>query len=210
MNRIRPIPDLTVVKARYHHDCCHRFTFPVKEKRNKSNDIDTAMECIYSFLAKNSDECQFTISELMSQIEGDYHPDSRTVKERLKQKYEDDIWIFEMNRRESVVCFRNTGHKLLAVDWYQNKNPNPEDEKLRVIREAAAIIVEDVRSRVYDTKNFPPPDKLMENANDADPETLRVLLSEMIEKKKKKRGDSKTWQRKCISIAHSIISAIRP
>lgn len=91
------------------------------------------MKCIYSFLAENSDECQFTISELMSQIKGDYHPDSRTVKARLKQEYEDDILIFEINRRESVVCFRNTGHKLLAEDWYQNKNPNPEDEKLRVI-----------------------------------------------------------------------------
>ncbi|KMQ84911.1 hypothetical protein RF55_16900, partial [Lasius niger] len=174
-------------------------------KQQKSLPVDRRRK-----ICEVKNECQFTISELMSQIEGDYHPDSRTVKERLKQKYEDDIWIFEMNRRESVVCFRNTGHKLLAEDWYQNKNPNPEDEKLRVIREAAATIVEDVRSRVYDTKNFPPPDKLMENADDAVPETLRVLLSEMIEKKKKKRDDSKTWQRKCILIAHSIISAIRP
>lgn len=33
MNRIRPIPDLTVVKARYHHDWCRRFTYPVKEKK---------------------------------------------------------------------------------------------------------------------------------------------------------------------------------
>lgn len=77
-----------------------------------------------------------------------------------------------------------------------------------MIREAAAIIVEDVRSRVYDTNMYPPTDKLMNNADDHVPETLRVFLSKMILKSKK--GDIKIWERKCTSIAHSIISAIRP
>lgn len=89
IERIRGIPDLVAVGARYHRTCISHVyhALPVEENkkgRPMGDKIDEAMEGIYSFLKENSDECQFSISELMNQINGDFVPHCKTVKKHLK------------------------------------------------------------------------------------------------------------------------------
>ncbi|KAK0156660.1 hypothetical protein PV327_011737, partial [Microctonus hyperodae] len=82
-----------------------------KKRGPYANEIDTAMQYIYSYLEQNSDECQFSLDELMAKIEGDYLPHIKTVKAQLLKKYGDDILIAITANKAPVVCFRNTGFK---------------------------------------------------------------------------------------------------
>lgn len=125
--------------------------------RPVSDEVDRTMEYIYNYIQENSDECQFSLKQLQETIKGDFIPDARTIKKRLQRQYDYEILIFEAKGVDTIICFRNAGHKLLSQGWYEAKNSNPEEEKLRVIREAAAIIVEDIQSRPYDMKTYPPP-----------------------------------------------------
>ncbi|KAK2578573.1 hypothetical protein KPH14_012007 [Odynerus spinipes] len=209
--RIENVPDLTIVEARYHRTCWNnkkRIAVQNRPGRPISSEIDRAMEYIYNYIDQNSDECQFTLQELIENIEGDFIPDVRTIKKRLKQKYIGDILIFDGKRADALICFPGTGHKLLSQGWYEAKKSDPKEERLRVIREAAAIIVEDIRSKPYNTKSYPPSDNFLENVDDPIPISLNVLLTEIIFKSK--RGSLEPWKRKCTSLAHAIISAVRP
>lgn len=213
VERIRCVPDLVAVGARYHRTCIshvyHALPAEAVQKGRPTGDkVDKAMEGIYLFLKENSDECQFSMNELLNQISGDFVPDMRTVKTHLKDKYGDDILINERQGRDCVVCFRNTGFKILSEKWYEEKKKDYREERLRVIREASAIIREDIRGVVYDKNNYPPSDEFVKNVEAAVPESLQVFLTTMITKDK--RSALEQWTKKCTAIAHSIISAVRP
>ncbi|GBP90495.1 hypothetical protein EVAR_56732_1 [Eumeta japonica] len=105
---------------------------PSTEERKKrgpyASEIDTAMQYIYSYLEENSEECQFSLEELMTKIEGDYHPHIKIVKTQLLKKYGDDILIAVTANEAPVVCFRSTGFKLLMDAWYNEKSDNKLEE----------------------------------------------------------------------------------
>ena len=143
----------------------------------------------------------------MDVVEGDYPPDPRTVKARLLQKYGDDISIVVTHKR-TIVCFRNTGFKILTDSWYASKKTNAEEERLRVVRAAANILLEDIRSQVYETKKYPPSDIFLEDVDTVILETLLCFLEQVIVKHKRCSVDK--WRIKCKAIAHAIISAARP
>lgn len=209
--RIQNVSDFVAVGARYHASCVRKVNRGCSKDRAGrpvSNEVNSAMADIYDYIEENSDECQFTFKELQECIKGDFVPYPTTIKQRLQEEYGHEILIFEKQGTPCIICFRNTGYKILSKAWYDAKNSDPEEERLRVIREAAAIIVEDIRSKLYDTKSYPPSDNFMDNVDDSIPASLNVLLSEIICKTKK--GSLESWKRKCTSIAHAIISAVRP
>lgn len=212
IKRIQHVADLVAVDARYHMSCQKRLynRVPSGKKRGyrPATNVDEAMEYIYSYLTENSEECQFSLDELMDQIEGEYRPDQRTVKARLMNKYEEDILIIEKHKQSPVVCFRDTGYKLLADQWYTAKKLNPDEERLRVVKEAAAIILADIRSQDYDMSKYPPSDSFLNEANSVVPQTLKVFFEEVIIKKK--RGSFVKWNRICEALSHAVISAARP
>lgn len=166
------------------------------------------MQYIYSYLEQNSDECQFSLNELMTKIEGDYRPHIKTVKAQLLKKYGDDVLIAVTANKAPVVCFRNTGFKLLTEAWYNQKSKDKTEECRRIVKTAAAIILEDIRSRVYETKYYPPSDNFFQESESDIPETLRVFLDDVI--LKNKRASLEKWKRKSIALAHCIVAAARP
>lgn len=90
----------------------------------------------------------------------------------------------------------------------RKKKQNEADERLRIVRTAAAIISEDIRSQIYDTDYYPSPENFLDDAEKDVPETLKLFLKEIIIKTKRKSRDK--YFKKCTSIAHSIIAATRP
>lgn len=74
------------------------------------------LEPIYNYLEANEDECQFTAEELMSKIEGDDPPHWKTVVAHLNAKYGDEIFI--PPKKPYIVCFKNTGYKIITDSWY--------------------------------------------------------------------------------------------
>ena len=116
--------------------------------------------------------------------------------------------IVESSSKHTTVCFKNTGHKILTSSWYESKSSDPHAERLRVVKAAAEIIREDIRSQVYDTYQFTPSDNFFQNVNSVIPESLRLLLETVI--LKDKRGCLDPYRKKCVALAHSVISAVRP
>lgn len=116
--------------------------------------------------------------------------------------------IFECNGSGAMICFKNTGHKILTSAWYSAKNTDPKEDRLRAVREVAAIILEDIRSVFYRTDVYPPTDAFLENLDDYIPESLRILHEETI--LKFKRGDIDKWRKRVTFKWHSIINDCRP
>lgn len=118
--------------------------------------------------------------------------------------------MFSTNKRKkTVVCFKNIGEKILNETWYQQKCKSEAEERLRIVEAAAKIICDDIRSQVYDVKEYPAPDRFLEEVESVIPETLKNFLDTLIVKRKKGE-DTEKWTNKCQAISHSIISAVRP
>lgn len=166
------------------------------------------MEYIYAYLEEKSEECQFSLDELLAQIEGEYRPDFRTLKGRLFEKYGEDIVIAETSNKKCIVCFRNLGHKILTNAWYENKETDPQAEKLRVVKEAANIILGDIRSKIFDVSEYTPPDNFLIDVESVIPESVLLFFQTIIFKNK--RSDLDKWQKKCIALSHALMSAVRP
>uniref|UniRef100_A0A8D9A1X7 Uncharacterized protein n=1 Tax=Cacopsylla melanoneura TaxID=428564 RepID=A0A8D9A1X7_9HEMI len=105
-----------------------------------------------------------------------------------------------------IICFKSLGYKLLTSCWYE-KLPYAE-ERLRIVDAAAAISLEDARSKVYETKHYPPADNFLDGLEDHIPESLRRFVDSVILTKKK--GDFDKWKKKSLALADCLLSAMRP
>lgn len=107
------------------------------------------------FSKKSKEKCrQFTMKESMQQIEEDFHSQPTTIREHPLHKYGEDILI----TIPYVVCLKGIGYKIINKSWYENTQKLPEKEEKRVLVEAAAaVIVEDIRSQVYNLTEYPSP-----------------------------------------------------
>ncbi|KAG5862067.1 hypothetical protein JTB14_037286, partial [Gonioctena quinquepunctata] len=191
-DRIADVSSLVNVGARYHKDCSKQFyskkwSDEIRHDERKNN-IDNAMEDVFAYLHENSEECQFRLADLMKSIEGDYIPEKRTVIERLKAKYKDDIVIFNEGKQDFIICFKGFIYKVISKRSSHKKN-YPKEEKVQKVRDAAAIILEDIRSRHYETNQYPPSDNFFKEVNSLIPESLSVLLSGIICQSKQEERD---------------------
>lgn len=211
-SRIENVPDLTGVNARYHRKCSMRAyrTIPkqISSGCNASHDVDDAMKDIYEYINENTDECQFTVRELANQIKGDYKPDLKTIKARLKQKYGAQIVIHESERMESVLCFPDLQYQLFLNESSRSKDLNEEDELVSSMRRAARTLRNCIRSAFYEQDSYPPTDNFMVDVFTVVPAPLQAFLEELI--LEGKRGSLEPWKRTCGTIAHMILSAVRP
>lgn len=167
IQRLASENDLVAADARYHNLCYKKLfnnpsTSGQKRGYRPASEVEEAMECIYSYLSENSDECQFSLDELLKTIKGPYLPDIRTVKSHLNKKFGDDIIITDLGScKGAIVCYKNIGHKILYDKWYEERKSDVQQERLRVVKAAAEIIVEDIRSQVYDNSEYPPSDNFL-------------------------------------------------
>ncbi|KAG5896956.1 hypothetical protein JTB14_024803 [Gonioctena quinquepunctata] len=170
------------------------------------DEVDDAMQSIFEYLENSSDESQFTIEELMNEIDPNctcHHP--KTVKNRLLEKYDSDILITD--KIPHIVCFKGTGHKIITDSWYDERLTEDE-ERLRIVKTSAAIILEDARSHVYETSQYPPADIFLDGVDNLIPESLRVFTDAVVLAKKK--GNINKWRKKLLAIADCLFTTVRP
>lgn len=193
IERIHYVSVLVAVEARYHNSCMKKLYCSTASGRKRgyrpATNVDEAMEAIYLYLDENSEECQFSIDKLVDQIEGDRRSDSTTILWRLLRKYGDDIVIATTSSKPMTVLYLNTGYRILTNSWFENKRRNPKKDRLRVVQATATIVLEDIRSQVYETKQNPS-DHFLKDANTVIPETLPVFLQDVIVKK---HGSTEKW-----------------
>lgn len=108
----------------------------------------TVIDFISSFLEERRDECQFSLTEILKGYKG-VIPTNDTLRKKLQEKYGDDIIFTIKQNREFILRFRDTGHKILTSNWYEKQNSDIKEERLKIVKAAAEIITEDIRSQVY-------------------------------------------------------------
>lgn len=199
--RILPVNDLVAADAEYHRACHKKFILKVAQKkvgRPEDELVNAAMEKIYCIL-EDSDDCQHSINDLIDELDGYvmivleiknvcskiYHiinfflsfcPDLKTVKYKLLQKYGEQISITTLKNRTPVVSFKTVGHKILSDHSYASWNDDAVEEKARIIKAVADIILQDCESRVYDTNTYPASDDFLRDAEEQIPPSLMLLI----------------------------------
>ncbi|GBM04809.1 hypothetical protein AVEN_20240-1 [Araneus ventricosus] len=98
--------------------------------------------------------------------------------------------------------------KINAKKLYQSKLENEEGERLRVVKAAAVIIREDIRSKVCNLNSYPAPDRFLNNAEEDIPVSLSVLFKSIIASNKGRNYDKVNT--KITSVARAVIAATRP
>lgn len=126
----------------------------------------------------------------------------------MKERYGHDIVISVNKNRKPVVCFRDTGNKILTDAWYENHMSHDEkEERLQIVKTAAKIIAEDIRSQLYETGQQPPPENFLAELDSLIPDTLNCHVKTIVLKNKK--GNKRRWNRKYTTISHAILTATR-
>lgn len=189
--RVNSVLCLVAEEARYHKMCYTKFfcttSSSLKRGRPKDEHIDSAFEKLCRYI-DDSEECQFTLHELMRNLEENMPESSsvteKTLKNRLMNTYGDGVMFFQMKKRPTVVCFRDSGLKLINT-WYTEREKSEKDERLRIVKTAATVVREDIRTSPYNTTDYPDVTEFMKNAEDVVPDTLRAFLELVIQKTKR-------------------------
>lgn len=80
-----------------------------------------SMNNIYNFLESNK-ERQFTVKELQEVLTEDYYmSDNKTILQRLKLKYKDNIIIVNNNKMHSIICFAKSQYHIINDRWYASR-----------------------------------------------------------------------------------------
>lgn len=215
--RISGVIDLVALKARYHGDCylsLKNSVHKVPEEKKKIHPqvllVDAAMKQIYQYIEENED-CQFSMQELKNIPTLECIPDEKTIKARLISQYKDDIIFSSKFGANMIICFRKKHHEILSNAWYNQREENETDEEYRILKAAGEIIRRHIRTVVVRNDQYPPSDKMFEDINASIPPTLLFILSEIIMSDKKSKPENAIfYEAKCSSIAHAIMSAVRP
>lgn len=131
------------------------------------------MECIYSFLVENREECQFFLKELMDHTKRYFKPDVRTIKNHVEKRFGHKITLCEIGHGHShqtllYFCFKKT---ILYDNWYNGRRSNLE-ERLRVVKAVIEIRLRDIHSMIYDVSEYPSSDTFLQDAELGIPERL--------------------------------------
>lgn len=198
-----------MLEARYHKNCYRKLQLPSTGHLTKSENDSTSMVVNYivNFLDEHKDECQFSLEEILADYTCE-KPSDKWILHKLKEKYKDEIIITRLKNRSPIISLKDTGHEILYKAWYEKQEKKMEDERIRVVKSAEEIIVEDIRSQIYLLDSYPSPITFLENAEEDVPVTLQTLLETII--LKNKRGDLHRWRVIITAISHAIISATRP
>ncbi|XP_034250959.1 uncharacterized protein LOC117651244 [Thrips palmi] len=82
------------------------------------------------------------------------------------------------------------------------------EERIRIVKAAAAIIREDIRAQPYDTSRYPTPDDLRGCGDNVIPPTLQTLVEDVV--CKGRSGNMRRAKAVCRTLEEAIIAETRP
>ena len=77
------------------------------------------------------------------------------MKKKLKDQYKEHINFVAADDKTTIVCFKDMIEYLINENWYKNKLEDKNDEAQRIIITAAKLVMEDIRSKKYDSEYYP-------------------------------------------------------
>ena len=135
----------------------------------------------------------------MADSEDVYH--RKYFKEKLQERYGSSLFFAEVEGKSDVVMFRNACDTLINDEWYTRREEKNEEEAKRIIKQAAKLILGELKSTVFDTTQYPSHEMIkdIEFGKSWVPSYLRLLMETLI------KNDLKQ-----ASIGQAIVSASRP
>ena len=113
--------------------------------------------------------------------------------------------ISNVEGKVDIYNFTGMSKATLYEKWYSERKKSNADERIRIVETAAAIIREDIRSRVYSDSEYTASDTDLDDRTLL-PKSLQSLLNGVIISK----SASNDCARKKAAIGQAIISACRP
>lgn len=211
---IESVPSLVTATARYHIGCYTRFTCPIsgnRPGRPPVNDLAAAFEKVCEYI-ENSYDSQFLLSDLHS-VMGDYIPTNEKLFEMLQNKYGERILIFRRQGSVPIICFRDAIMGTLSTKSQVKGNAAEtldanQNEEQRMFDHVAATLRRDIQSCTYDSSSYQSPMHFLSNVENEIPASLNYFIGKLLAPTHKQA--SPNIHKKKTSVAHAIISAVRP
>lgn len=202
--------NLVELNARYHLNCMNTF---YNYRQNKTvgltsdDSIQSCLEFVLNYITENAEECQFSLRYILDQYVGKKAAVGY-LKEKLEEYFGKDIVIYSV-KNDYVICLLDMRDNILRNDWYKNRSINEEEEKSRIVKAAAEIIVQEIRSHYYNLNKYPSPNCFLDNINSDISVNLKLFLDILIKSRKKTKNSDK-WDNQIATYAHCITSSVRP
>ena len=220
------VHDLPAADAVYHQTCNVNFRtnrqlpqlyetdeLPAAKKRKvgrpQSEGKNQAFVKVVKFLEDNDDE-QITVSDLVEKME-EYLNDTESeaygrshMKTKLLQHFGDKIMITDINGKPNVVTFRTTATAILQEFHFREHQDDLDikEEQMNIIKTAAKLIKNDLKSIPTSTDNYPTITTDAESHVRYLPASLSTFLSLLTSEKNNAL--------KVASIGQAIVQAARP
>ena len=225
-HRIQNCSDIAAVKAKYHKVCSSKFyklkqsidtgdadekpfsqVDEEKRKPGKPKDViaSNAFQKTCNWLESTAEPLLLseveTYMATFANIDGESHMwGRRYLKDQLQKKFGDHIEI-SSDGYNLVIRLKDMAKRVINDKWYQDRKPNLDEEKNRIILAAAKIIKEEIREMKYD-KSYYPDEESIANVSEGKkwiPKSLNTFLENIIESEVKQN-----------SIGQCLVQAIRP
>lgn len=213
IHRLKQIENLETSNPKYHSNCLSKF-YQYRPNTVKgrpiSEEMSEALIFVINHIINNEEVCQFSLKEILSEYEGGL-PELRALKKSLENHFGDEIKMYS-TRKDYFICFRDSKGQIIDDDWYKNRSSNLEEERLRIVKEAAHIILQDIRLQRFDLTNYVVPTAVTEDIISDLPATLKEFVEIVVvtHKSSNKENGLQKWYNRAATIGHILMSAARP
>ena len=193
-----------------HDDCRAKFTSGKPEKVSSQQKVrpqNNIQQCNFEILCKwlETEGELYSLLELHDKMKELANSDEvytrKWLKTKLKNKYGEEIFFAELQGKTDVVCFRDSAEFIINDKWYENKKENITEEAKRIVKQAAKIILGQIRSKKFNTVTYPLHGEIsnIEIGKEWIPSYLRLFMESMMKKELKQ-----------VSIGQAIVNAVKP
>ena len=122
------------------------------------------------------------------------------LKEKLQEKYGESLFFATIDGGVDVVCFRDAAKYLINDQWYKNRQEDIEEEAKRIVKQAAKIILGQIRSTNVDTSEYPSNEVIrnVDMGKEWIPRYLQIFMEHLINN-----------QLKQVSLGQAIVGAVK-
>ena len=177
--------DLVAEEAVYHVSCMNKFRLhtPRSEKKGRPVHMEMmdAYEKVCCWLENESDCDLYTLKELQEKMttlsnNGEVYT-IKTLKQKLLERYRDNIYFAQLPGRENVIGFRNMTDQILS-----DLKKKEQQTKMDIIIAAAKLVKADIREIEKTIDYYPTIDDITDEDRDNEwvPESLRTFLRILI------------------------------
>ncbi|XP_044018753.1 uncharacterized protein LOC122859338 [Aphidius gifuensis] len=200
--RLCNIDSLMTLKARYHSKC---FENTFEPDINDDEKYQESFENVCNHLENNSGKA--VTWRVIKDLMGDFSLEMRTLCRRLESKYGDDIYILHRMGCAPQFFYKRINLSSAYDKWMVGDKDLGDDEKQLILSVASEILRKEIKDQKYDMDSYKSPNKFLDSVQKDIPRTLSFFLEKLLfsTSEESNRGSVKVQ-----SIAHSIISAVRP